>query len=96
MTKKEEAWYFSHWISSSVKNIQAHSGLVRYLFGNDKKKRRNGIFLTGFHPALKTFKPIRAWKLFLEFLSIYRDSRLRSIHSRGIEKAGRAEPRKAC
>jgi hypothetical protein len=27
MKKKGEAWYFSHWISSSVKNIQAHSGL---------------------------------------------------------------------
>jgi hypothetical protein len=25
------------------------------------KKGGHGIFLTGFHPALKTFKPFRAW-----------------------------------
>jgi hypothetical protein len=51
---------FSHWISSSVKNIQAHSGLTPYLFGNAKKGGECDIFLTEFHPALKTFKPIRA------------------------------------
>jgi len=33
------------------------------------------IFLTGFHPALKIFNPIRAWKLFHVCLSIHRVSR---------------------
>jgi hypothetical protein len=68
MTIKERDVFF-HWISSSVKNIQAHSGLARYLFGNDKKGGKCDIFLTGFHPALKTFKSIRAWHdTFLEML----------------------------
>jgi hypothetical protein len=48
---------FFHWISSSVKNIQAHSGLSRYLFGNAKKGGECDIFLTGFHPALKHSSP---------------------------------------
>jgi hypothetical protein len=39
MTIKGEAWYFSHWISSSVKNIQAHSGLTPYLLAMTIKER---------------------------------------------------------
>jgi len=37
MTIKGEAWYFFHWISSSVKNIQAHLGLAPYLLAMLKK-----------------------------------------------------------
>jgi hypothetical protein len=45
MKKKGEAWYFSHWISSSVKNIQAHSGLAPYLLAM-KKKRGGMVFFS--------------------------------------------------
>jgi hypothetical protein len=64
---------FSHWISSSVKNIQALSGLTPYLLAMTIKER--DVFFHWISSSVKTFKPIRAWQLLLEFLSIYRDSR---------------------
>jgi len=54
MTIKERDVFF-HWISSSVKNIQAHSGLVRYLLAMTIKER--DVF---FHWISSSVKNIQA------------------------------------
>jgi len=71
---------FSHWISSSVKNIQAHSGLTPYLLAMTIKER--DVF---FHWISSSVKNIQAHSGLEIITRVSLDLPCLSIHLGGLD-----------